>query len=225
MEESLSAELVKNLAAFAQNRGNVYGLLSRCFEREVDAPFAEWVANEFSFESDDGALVALVASMRGDLAGCDEAGLEQLAVVFDRAFFGMGPRTAQRAFPYESVYTSAEGLMMQDAYSQVVSAYRESRLAKNPDFHEPEDHLAVEFAFLHSLCERTVAALGERDAQEAERLLAQQRAFLGEHILTWIDDFASDLRKSAETGFYAHLAMFAAAFAHVDAVALDEVLG
>ena len=35
----------------------------------------------------------------------------------------MGPRTAQKAFPYESVYTSEGGLMMQDAYAEVPVSY------------------------------------------------------------------------------------------------------
>lgn len=223
--EGLSASLVDNLVSFSQSRGNVYALLSRCFEKEMDVSLAKQLACEFSFVSNDVALTESLAAMRHDVADCDEARLEQLAVVFDRAFFGMGPRATQKAFPYESVYTSAEGLMMQDAYSQAVEAYRSERLAKNPGFHEPEDHLAVEFVFMRILCEKTVAALGCGDGEEAERLLAQQRAFLQEHVLTWIDRFAADLRKSAEGGFYAHLATFTEAFAHADVAALDEVLG
>ena len=50
--------------------------------------------------------------------------------VFDRVFFGMGPRPAQKAFPYESVYTSEGGLMMQDAYSEVLRLYRAAGFAK-----------------------------------------------------------------------------------------------
>ena len=85
--------------------------------------------------------------------------------------------------------------------------------------------LAVEFVFMRILCEKTIAALERGDGEEAERLLARQRAFLQEHVLTWIDCFAADLRKSAEGGFYAHLATFTEAFAHADVAALDEVLG
>ncbi len=225
MKESLSALLVDNLVMFARNRGNVYELLSRCFEKEVDASFAAQLADDFSFASDNEVLTESLDAMKRDLADRGEEHLEQLAVVFNRAFFGMGPRTAQKAFPYESVYTSADGLMMQDAYSQVADAYRSERLAKTPSFHEPEDHLAVELAFMRSLCERTTEALGHGDGNEAERLLAQQHAFLQEHVLAWIGRFASDLRASAEDGFYAHLATFTEAFAHADAAALDEVLG
>lgn len=225
MEAATSDSLAENLIAFAENRGNVYGFLSRCYEVEIDAAFAEQVAERFSFSSDDPVLTESLDAMKRDLADQSPEHLEQLAVVFNRVFFGMGPRTAQKAFPYESVYTSSEGLMMQEAYSKAVSAYREERLAKNPAFPEPEDHLAVECAFMQNLCERAVAALERGDEQEAERLFAEQRAFLGNHLLTWIDRFAADARESAESGFYKELATFTEAFLKADEAALGEVLG
>ena len=114
---------------------------------------------------------------------------------------------------------------MQEAYSKAVSAYRQERLAKNPSFPEPEDHLAVELAFMQSLCERTASALSMGDESEAERLFAEQRAFIDEHLLTWIERFASDAKVSAESGFYWHLAAFTEEFLKADSEALAEVLG
>ena len=95
MEATMPASLVENLREFAENRGNVYGFLSRCYEVEIDAVFAEQVAERFSFSSDDLRLAASLDAMKRDLADQSEEHLEQLAVVFDRVFFGMGPRTAQ----------------------------------------------------------------------------------------------------------------------------------
>ena len=117
MIETMPAELAENLIDFCENRDRVYALLSRCYETEIDAAFAEALAGEAALASDDAGLAAGFAALQADLADCDEDALEQLAVVFDRAFFGMGPRTAQKAFPYESVYTSEGGLMMQEAYA------------------------------------------------------------------------------------------------------------
>lgn len=159
MIETMPAELAENLIDFCENRSRVYALLSRCYETEIDAAFAEALAGEAALASDDAGLAAGFAALQADLAGCDEDALEQLAVVFDRAFFGMGPRTAQKAFPYESVYTSEGGLMMQDAYAEVLHVYRGAGFAKNPGFKEPEDHLAVELAFMALLCGRAVEAL------------------------------------------------------------------
>ena len=222
--DALPADLVDNLVEFCENRGRVYALLSRCYETEVDAAFAEALAGEASLDSDDVALADGFAALQADLAGCDEDALEQLAVVFDRAFFGMGPRTAQKAFPYESVYTSEGGLMMQDAYAEVLHVYRAAGFAKAPGFKEPEDHLAVELAFVSLLCGRAVEALRAGDAAGAERHLAAQLAFVREHLLNWVPSFLGDLKAAAEGGFYEHLATFTEAYLRADEAALADVV-
>ena len=224
MTDTMPAELVENLIDFCENRGRVYALLSRCYETEIDAAFAGTFSQGAALSSDDAALADGFAALQADLAACDEGKLEQLAVVFDRAFFGMGPRTAQKAFPYESVYTSDGGLMMQDAYADVLHVYRAARFEKNPGFTEPEDHLAVELAFMARLGERAADELRANDADAAEASLAAQRAFLRDHLLNWTDRFAADMESAAGEGFCAHLASFTRAFLVADADELAEVL-
>ena len=224
MTDTMPAELVENLIDFCENRGRVYALLSRCYETEIDAAFAETFSQGAALSSDDAALADGFAALQADLVACDEGKLEQLAVVFDRAFFGMGPRTAQKAFPYESVYTSDGGLMMQDAYADVLHVYRDARFEKNPGFTEPEDHLAVELAFMARLGERAADELRANDADAAEASLAAQRLFLHDHLLNWTDRFAVDMESAAGEGFYAHLASFTRAFLVADADELAEVL-
>ena len=224
MSEVMPAELVENLIEFCENRRRVYTLLSRCYETELDAAFAEVFSKNAALESDEPALAEGFARLQGDLADCDEAAIEQLAVTFDRVFFGMGPLTAQKAFPYESVYTSEGGLMMQDAYSQVLHLYRDAQFAKNPEFKEPEDHLAVELAFMALLAERAAERLREADAEGAEAALLDQLTFVREHLLNWIDRFIADMQKAAEGGFYEHLALFTEAYLKADEAALSEVV-
>ncbi len=155
----------------------------------------------------------------------DADGLEQLAVTFDRVFFGMGPLTARHAFPYESVYTSDKGILMQDAYAQVARTYREHQLAKDASFTEPEDHIAVELAFMATLADRTVAFLARGAEEAADETVRQQRAFARGHLLNWIDRFCADLRIAATGGFYEALAVFTLSFVEADAGLLDEMLG
>lgn len=220
----MSRELVENLISFCENRGRVYMLLSRCYEREIDASFAAEFTKTTFIESDDPTIADEFTLLQQALSNCDEALLEQLAVVFNRAFFGMGPRTAQKAFPYESVYTSEAGLMMQDAYAKVLHLYQDANFSKNPDFTEPEDHIAVELAFMACLCERATAALREDAKEEAEKLLAEQRTFLQQHLLNWVAPFVRDVRTAAEGGFYVHLASCTEAYLAADLQALSEVL-
>ena len=56
MSNTMSDELVSNLVDFCENRLRVYAMLSRCFEKELDAAFAEELATKVAFASDDAAL-------------------------------------------------------------------------------------------------------------------------------------------------------------------------
>lgn len=130
---------MQEMVQLMDSRANVYKVLSRAFRVEMDKRFASDLAQDLVFESSSSELASAFRSMVESIDGIDEDGLEQMAVVFDRVFFGMGPITARHAFPYESVYTSEKGIMMQEAYSQVVRAYREQKLAKDEAFTEPEE--------------------------------------------------------------------------------------
>lgn len=224
MTETMPAEVAESLASFCESRGGVYALLSRCFEKELDAAFIEALQAEGAFESDDATLTERFTALRDNLTTCDEAALEELAVVFNRVFFGMGPRTAQKAFPYESVYTSEKGLMMQDAFSEVKKFYRTAGFEKAAGFTEPEDHLAIELAFMARLADQAAAALREGNEEAAEQLIAKQQEFLHTHLLNWTSPFFTEVRSAAEGGFYADLASFAEAYLRADAEALTEVL-
>ena len=46
MIETMPAELAENLIDFCENRSRVYALLSRCYETEIDAAFAEALASK-----------------------------------------------------------------------------------------------------------------------------------------------------------------------------------
>ena len=219
--ESISAE---ELASLMESRAHVYQVLSRCFQQEIDAPFAEELSRQFVLEGAAPAAAQAMEAMQQLLSGADDAALEQLAVTFDRVFFGMGPITARHAFPYESVYTSDRGIMMQQAYGQVVQAYRQQRLAKDPAFKEPEDHLAVELAFMATLAQRCALFLSEGHEEAAEETAVQQLAFAQDHLLNWLDRFCADLKVAAGGGFYFHLACFAQAFVEEDASLLREML-
>ena len=165
------------------------------------------------------------ATVKEYLRHRDSGTRQELAVDYARVFLCAGMYEQLMAPPYESVYTSEGGLMMQDAYAEVLHVYRGAGFAKNPGFKEPEDHLAVELAFMALLCGRAVEALRAGDEAGAERQLRAQREFLSDHLLNWIDRFTSDVRKAAEDGFYFDLATFTEDFLTADAAELAEVLG
>ena len=153
----------------------------------------------------DGPL----APFYSETDGADREQLRiDLAADYNQLFLGM---SAHPVAPYESVYTSEEGLMMQDARDNVLHTYQQWGLRVPDEFDLPEDHITLEFDLMACLADRTRATLEadedaasrteEGDVCSASELIAAQRAFLDEH-LSWVPAFCGDVEKHARTAFY-----------------------
>ena len=66
---------------------------------------------------------------------------QELAVDFTGAFAGTSSWKGRYATPYESVFTSEEGLLFQDSYHEVYRLYRQNSVRKSPGYDFPDDHL------------------------------------------------------------------------------------
>ena len=72
---------------------------------------------------------------------------QELAVDFTGAFAGTSSWKGRYATPYESVFTSEEGLLFQDSYHEVYRLYRQNSVRKSPGYDFPDDHLV--YCFRH----------------------------------------------------------------------------
>lgn len=102
--------------------------------------------------------------------------------------------------PWESVYTSREKLLMQDAYVEVQAIYRKTGLTLN-DEAVMSDHIGVELNFLGILHERVRA---ETDGMDPCAVIAN--SFLDEHLLEWVPQFTRDMERAADSPLYKSLA-------------------
>lgn len=104
---------------------------------------------------------------------------------------------AYGASPCESVWLSDEHLICQDAMFELRDLYTACGFAV-PDWRKrPDDHLVFQLQFL---ARRLAAARDDADL----RALA---AFLDEHLLRWLPDFAARVAARCEQQFYAALAI------------------
>ena len=125
---------------------------------------------------------------------------QDLAVEYARIFLAAGVNDGLSASPYESVFTSKEGLLMQDARDQVVKIYRSQGMDVPRELHDPEDHLAFEIQFLANMCEKTRKALDA--SEDVDDLLRVQIDFMDQHIFNWIDKLMKQVEFYAVSGFY-----------------------
>lgn len=106
------------------------------------------------------------------------------------------------AAPWESVYMNKDQAVFQRETVSVKNWYARFGLALTSNVNEPADHAGLEFSFLASLAELTIAASEIRDGQEVKRLVDAQRAFVGQHLLKWVPRWADDVTAHARTDFY-----------------------
>lgn len=223
------ADARRELADALVEQGRGYGLLSRLFVREVTPELLEELrAAKYPAATGNDRLDRGYRELCRYLAGSWERTRGELAVDYFRTFIGNTQDVEQVAFPYESVYTSPDHLLMQDARDEVLAAYRAASVMVSEDVNttnDPEDHVGFELAFLGLLGNRAADALRAGNEDGAAALLEAKRDFLQGHLLNWVPAFAGDVARIAQTGFYRALADLLVGTLETDAALLDELLG
>lgn len=204
------------LCELCDARGRMYALLARLWREEADADLLRRLCQlRLPADVDNPDVVEGLATLKASAADNSDQMLGALAREFTRLFLGSGQTAA--AFPYESVYTSAGRLLMQDARDAVVKAYRAEGLERAGEFTEPEDHVAFELEFMAHLCQQTSAALRRSDDGSALTYFDKQQDFLSGHIGAWVQAFCADVLRLAELDFYKGIARVTGGFIAADA--------
>lgn len=211
-------ELLESRAASYHFLSVVYGsepsgdLLLRLNEQLRDHPLSEEEAGGYLMVAQflDSRGVENLETLKNELAA-DYAGLFLAA-------------TSTPVPPYESVYTSNQRLIMQEARDQVLAEYRREGLDRETAFKEPEDHIAIEMAFMGHLCQSTLEAIKNGEPQMAIAYLEKQRHFLQQHLLNWVPRFCQDVQRAARTDFYRGIARITEEQLAYEQEAIDELL-
>ena len=199
------------------NRKSMYLFLANLYKIEVSKDFYN-VITKIDFPIDDNTKLSEGYRMiKNFCAMATVDPVTDLAVDFARVFLGAGITEKERcAFPYESVYTSPKGLIMQEARDEVLALYRKHGLGKDDSFNVPEDHISLEFEFMAHLCTLTIRAVESDRQYDAMVLLEEQKDFISAHLNRWIRSFCADIAKCSNTGFYRGLANITEAFIELE---------
>ena len=194
------AEVVEVLSS----RASSYAFVARAYREEPTLEFLNALASmspETLSQTGNQKLVRFVRQL--EKAEPDHICTE-LAAEYTALFLNAGKRPV---YPFESVYTSTEKLLMQRAYDEVLKEYRRAGLERAASFNEPEDHIALELEFMSNLCRRTIEALRSGNKAAALEALQWQKDFLNKHLLVWIPQFCRDVEKSTQSDFYQAIAL------------------
>jgi TorA maturation chaperone TorD len=214
-----------------QFRELFYLFLSRSFSREADKLFLR-SALEFSrslkdlFEDlKEEDLIQGRQLLEGFFEETkqtkEEIILRDLAGQYASLFLGVGPENVSLC---ESAYRNERGLLFQSSYFEILNEYGKEGLTKRKDFTEPEDHLAVELAFMANLCRWSNSSIQKGAKEETERSYRSQERFLGNHLNQWVSRFTKGLLDVNPSGFYKAFAYLLKGYVNVDRAWIDELL-
>ncbi len=206
------------------NSGAMYAFLARFYRQEVDQELVECMrVVNFTSELDVPEVAEGYRIMDQYLKSAGDNVVVDLAVDYARIFLGCGPKQGEGAFPYESVYTSQRGLIMQEARDEVVAVYRTEGLVRDQVFNEPEDHIAFELVFMEYLCRKVQEALQQGDDETASSYLKKQKDFIQKHLMNWIPGFCDDVERIATTDFYKAVAKITVGYLKMEQELIEEV--
>ncbi|MEC4295876.1 TorD/DmsD family molecular chaperone [Adlercreutzia shanghongiae] len=205
---------------------------------EARAAFCRFLASLYLYELTDEQIEAFAhIDVAGDGTAIDE-GLstikeylrhrhggtrQELAVDYARVFLGAGSYDRILAPPYESVFTSEERILMQDARDGAVTYYRRAGLDLPADNTTPEDHLGFELQFVAALAERANEALDGSDEAALAETMALARSFFAHHQQNWLPALCDAVDEFAETDFYRGVARMTRGYVESEAAFFDEV--
>ena len=147
---------------------------------------------------------------------------QELACDYARCMLAAGSYEERRPTPYESVFTSEDGLLMQEARDDVYRFFREAGIGADEKLQTPEDHLSFEFEFMALMAERTLASFEAGEVDQAKQAIVVQQDFHEHHLANWIGVYTDCLENCAQTKFYQGLAKVTRGFVAEDAAMLTE---
>ncbi len=167
-------------------------------------PSKEAVENWKRLLADDAAIFMHDLKKAVDeIDPASEQEMEDLLWEYTRLFIGPYKLPCP---PWESVYTSPKGLMMQTAADEVLDLYRETGLTVNSADVMP-DHIGAELNFLAILFQRISDETGNRD-----HYVKIADKFIREHLMEWLPNFARDMEDAAVLLLYRELSRATASF-------------
>lgn len=205
---------------------------------ETRAAFCRFLASLYLYELADEQIEAFAhIEVAGDGTLIDE-GLrtikeylrhrhggtcQELAVDYARVFLGAGSYDRILAPPYESVFTSEERILMQDARDGAVTYYRRAGLDLPADNTTPEDHLGFELQFAAALADNANEALAADDGETFAEVVSLARSFFVHHQQNWLPALCEAIDEFAETDFYRGVAQMTRGYVESESSFFDEV--
>ena len=125
--------------------------------------------------------------------------------------------------PSESFYRAGDHSLLSEVTLAVRDFYRRFNVLPARYPRTPDDHIALEMAFMSCLARDVMEAFDKRDWRELVTLLQAQAKFADDHLLAWIPSFATEVHKMSDPCLYPQLIKTTEAFVSMDRQCLNNI--
>lgn len=192
-----------DLAASAEDRSRFFWWLAEWFLNPPSRDMLSSLAGDETEAEPEDAMGQAWQTLSRALPDPELASLDELGAEFTRLMSGvqegLGPPP-----PFESVWR--EDRLIGETTVMVIDSYAKAGFADIAPEAGPQDHLAVELKFMALLALREAEAWRGEDTASAEIRLAQQRAFLEQHLAAWAPRWADRVMGEARMPLFSALA-------------------
>ena len=225
MDDGAIETSVSELIEVNAGRAAYYRMLAELLWKELSQDQIDHLArlDLKSLAAGDEGLAAGYGDMERYLRHRNTGTRQELAVDYAHTFLAAGNYESFAATPFESVFTSEMGLLMQDARDEVFKSFCDEHIQPDEELRTPEDHLSFEFEFMATLLERTNSACLASDFDRASALSRKAADFHRDHQMNWVDDFCDAVDEVAETRFYRGVSKVIRAFAHMESEVVADM--
>lgn len=210
-------------------RHYIYDLLRRSFIEEPSVEFLNFIQQEANAEilhqnfTDNSPCLqyyqACVKALKGKVFTNESEDFTDLHWDFTQLFIGPHELPAP---PWESSYKN-DRLLFGSTTNEVQQYYQQYYFQLDDKEYEAADHIGFELDFIYHLSDRAIS-LDLDQANSLKDNLAVQLNFIQQHLLSFMDSFANNVKQYALTDFYKNLAMFCATFVQFDVRELEKII-
>ena len=145
--------------------------------------------------------------------------IQDLKIEYSKLFIGPFELLAP---PYGSVYIDQGHQVMGDSTIKVSKFLQKSGVLINKDFHEPHDHIGLEFEAMSILGEKLLQAVNEKNKKQITVLINKQNDFMQKFLLKTVNGFCEKVISNTIVDFFKLFGVSLQNFISDDARLLNE---
>ena len=223
----MNNDLKITLENILRSRSYTYGLFHKLLGTKMTSDLLQAMTSDGTFEtlsvliSEENPFATHFIKFISQYKDLSDQLVDQIGDEYTRLFVGPARLVAP---PWESVYTSIDHTLFQLSTLSVRLWYQRYNYEVSTEEKSADDHIALMLHFLSLTTEKSIEHFMSDDSDKTRLILADQKRFIHQHIMSWIEKYTESMQNSSTCLFYPLLVKHLYQFILFDFELLNELI-